>query len=29
VPLIDSFEGRAQLFAKYMMWYYAAPAADQ
>src|SRR5215213_10195793 len=29
VPLIDIFEGRAQLFAKYMMWYDAAPAADQ
>ena len=28
VPLIDVFEGRAQLFAKYMMWYDAAPAAD-
>src|SRR4051812_42111775 len=29
VPLLDIFEGRAQLFAKYMMWYDAAPAADQ
>ena len=29
VPLIDVFEGRAQLFAKYMMWYDAAPAAGQ
>jgi len=29
VPLFDILEGRAQLFAKYMMWYDAAPAADQ
>ena len=29
VPLIDIFVGFAQLFAKYMMWYDAAPAADQ
>jgi predicted dithiol-disulfide oxidoreductase (DUF899 family) len=29
VPLIDAFAGRAQLFAKYMMWYDAAPAAHQ
>jgi predicted dithiol-disulfide oxidoreductase (DUF899 family) len=29
VPLVDTFEGRAQLFAKYMMWHDATPAADQ
>jgi predicted dithiol-disulfide oxidoreductase (DUF899 family) len=29
VRLIDTFEGRAQLFASYMMWYDGAPAAEQ
>ncbi|HEY0387889.1 MAG TPA: DUF899 family protein [Gaiellales bacterium] len=29
VRLIDTFEGRAQLFASYMMWYAGAPAAAQ
>ncbi|HEX5250108.1 MAG TPA: DUF899 family protein [Gaiellales bacterium] len=29
VPLIDTFEGRTQLFASYMMWYDGAPAARQ
>jgi predicted dithiol-disulfide oxidoreductase (DUF899 family) len=27
--LIDTFEGRAQLWAKYTMWYDSAPAAEQ
>jgi hypothetical protein len=27
VPLIDVFEGRSQLFARYMMWYDGASAA--
>ena len=29
VRLIDTFEGRTQLFASYMMWYDGAPAAEQ
>ena len=29
VRLIDTFEGRPQLFASYMMWYDGAPAAGQ
>ena len=29
VPLVDTFEGRTQLFASYMMWYDDAPAARQ
>jgi predicted dithiol-disulfide oxidoreductase (DUF899 family) len=29
VPLSDTFEGRTQLFASYMMWYEGAPAAGQ
>ena len=29
VRLIDTFEGRTQLFASYMMWYGGAPAAGQ
>jgi len=29
VCLIDTFDGRAQLFASYMMWYDGAPAAAQ
>ena len=29
VPLVDTFEGRTQLFASYMMWYDGAPAARQ
>jgi predicted dithiol-disulfide oxidoreductase (DUF899 family) len=29
VPLIDVFEGRSQLFARYMMWYDGASAARQ
>ena len=29
VRLIDTFEGRTQLFASYMMWYDGAPAAGQ
>ena len=29
VPLIDTFEGRSQLFASYHMWYTGLPAADQ
>ncbi len=29
VPLIDTFEGRAQLFASYHMWHTGRPAADQ
>src|SRR4029453_14733250 len=29
VPLIDTFEGRPQLFASYPMWHTALPAADQ
>jgi predicted dithiol-disulfide oxidoreductase (DUF899 family) len=29
VPLIDTFEGRSQLFASYHMWHTGLPAADQ
>src|SRR5712672_263439 len=29
VRLIDTFKGRTQLFASYMMWYDGAPAAGQ
>ena len=29
VPLIDTFEGRLQLFASYHMWHTGRPAADQ
>ena len=29
VPLIDTFEGRSQLFASYHMWHTGRPAADQ
>ena len=29
VPLIDTFEGRSQLFASYHMWHPGLPAADQ
>jgi predicted dithiol-disulfide oxidoreductase (DUF899 family) len=29
VRLIDTFDGRTQLFASYMMWYDGAPAAEQ
>jgi predicted dithiol-disulfide oxidoreductase (DUF899 family) len=29
VPLIDTFEGRSQLFASYRLWYTCLPAADQ
>jgi predicted dithiol-disulfide oxidoreductase (DUF899 family) len=29
VRLVDTFEGRTQLFASYMMWYDGAPAAGQ
>jgi predicted dithiol-disulfide oxidoreductase (DUF899 family) len=29
VPLIETFEGRTQLFASYMMWYDESPAAAQ
>jgi predicted dithiol-disulfide oxidoreductase (DUF899 family) len=29
VPLIDTFEGRSQLYASYHMWYTGLPAADQ
>jgi hypothetical protein len=29
VPLIDTFEGRSQLFASYHMWHSGLPAADQ
>jgi predicted dithiol-disulfide oxidoreductase (DUF899 family) len=29
LSLIDTFEGRTQLFASYMMWYDGAPAAEQ
>jgi predicted dithiol-disulfide oxidoreductase (DUF899 family) len=29
VRLIDTFDGRTQLFASYMMWYDGAPAAAQ
>ena len=29
VRLVDTFEGRTQLFASYMMWYDGAPAAEQ
>src|SRR5438046_6904371 len=29
VPLIDTFEGRSQLFASYQMWHTGLPAADQ
>src|SRR5438093_10054082 len=29
VPLIDTFEGRFQLFASYHMWHTGRPAADQ
>jgi predicted dithiol-disulfide oxidoreductase (DUF899 family) len=29
IPLIDTFEGRLQLFASYMMWHTGRPAADQ
>jgi len=29
VPLLDTFEGRSQLFASYHMWHTGLPAADQ
>ena len=29
IRLVDTFEGRTQLFASYMMWYDGAPAAGQ
>src|ERR671938_367320 len=29
VPLVDTFEGRSQLFASYHMWHTGLPAADQ
>ncbi|MEO6458096.1 MAG: DUF899 family protein, partial [Chloroflexia bacterium] len=29
VPLIDTFEGRLQLFASYHMWHTGRPAAEQ
>ena len=29
VPLIDTFEGRSQLFVSYHMWHTGRPAADQ
>src|ERR1039458_7105185 len=29
VPLIDTFEGRSQLFASYHMWHTGLPAAGQ
>ena len=29
VPLIDTFEGRSQLFASYHMWHTGRPAAEQ
>ena len=29
VPLLDTFEGRTQLFASYHMWHTGRPAADQ
>jgi predicted dithiol-disulfide oxidoreductase (DUF899 family) len=29
VPLLDTFEGRSQLFASYHMWHTGRPAADQ